>query len=399
MNAKHKKRPLPYIVIPCVMLLGFVAALFFFVFPTEQDDIDFQSAFFYSQTSVIIPYKSGLYYGNSTGFLRFYDYESGQDVLVCSKSNCKHERWTEDTPYERRCDAYLNTGSMGFIQKDRMYIIGMTSNINEMSITQSNIDRTEQIHLADFSSFIIDTFVVKGNILFLPAVVAVPELDDNGMPIGIDKGSAVLYAVDLNSGTVRELTDPQQNYNAMYRIVGVRDHIIYLLHGYFEEKFDGTNYNEAKFQSKMCSYNTETGEYNILPVDTGGSIVERLLNDSFISWKYEDSIEDLEIYEIDLFTNESVLIGTAQRFPRYIDNNIVFRGQAGYIIYNTLSGERQIIDDLAFDSFYILQDAGIYVFGSRSVPDNSPDEVVLIMKADFYNVIPNFIQLKYAYTS
>lgn len=339
--------------------------------------------------------ENGLYYSNTSGFLRFYDFASGEDVLVCNKPNCKHQIWYDTTPEERRCNAYP-AGITGFIANDQLYIMEKDENLTHMILIRSALDRSGQVQVAEIESDIMLSMVVKDNMLYLPCIKMVTEIGEDGMPIGTGENDTWMYTINLESGEMTEAIPTRRNYVAELRAIGVEGDIIYLSYGYSEQKNESNSFDPTHYHSELYIYNMETGEYQEWPVELDDTMIfDRVIGQKLIACKYIDKDETRQVYEIDLETGETKEIGVSQGTLDYLDGDLFLATEDGYDRYDMETGEKEKMEMSSLSGFYIFLDAGNYIYGSKSNAEKEFSDLVLISKEDFYHNNPNYIYLKY----
>ena len=104
----------------------------------------------YFELNQIFGTEDGCYYIDENSFLQYADFHKKKTALVCSRANCRHEKWTDDTPDEERCQAYIpGLNATGFVAQEKLYLF--EPNMEEAFQSRlicSNLDRSNQKEVA-----------------------------------------------------------------------------------------------------------------------------------------------------------------------------------------------------------------------------------------------------------
>lgn len=352
---------------------------------------------YYDQSAeLVFSEPNGLYYLNSTGFLRFYDYSAGEDVVVCNKPNCKHETWNSKTPEEQRCNAYLDWSGfsrLGFVQNGKLYLLAGDNETGKLRVIRSDPDRSNQTVIAELETTDASSFAVNDNTLYLANSSYLLGKDEQGMPTYDGEIYTWLYAVDLDSGRVSELTERQMGYSAELRMLGAQGDTLYLAYSCFDEKYEGGDFEAAGHRTRLYSYDTVSGEYSELPIQTDAALsYDRIVSGKVISYTGQG---ECAITATDLKTGETEPVATAQDKPLYLDGKLVYHTQEGYFSYDAAKGKAEAIDPGVVSDTFLSLDAGPYFYGSRRNDEGNPPDVVLVLKEDFYSGKQDYIVLDF----
>lgn len=393
------KKSAGFLCIAVIIVIGVTISIFYNI-SNSQDSYnvdDNQITCYYNSFSVQFATEDGFYYSSGSNFLHFYDFESQQDTIVCSKINCKHQEWNDDTPDEQRCDAYFPSVSVGFTANDKLYIISSSTDTipGTFAITSSDLDRSNQTETAKFESDLISTMAVSDDLLYVTGSIYVYEKDENGSDVPSGKTKPSFSTVDLNNGKAVEIFQSKSGYGADLSIIGANGDTVFLSYSYFEEQYDGTNYDEAKYHSKIYTYDTQNQVIDELSVDEDARLIfNHVYGNKIIGYSFNSDDTQNEIVLYDTETEKSETVGYSQTTPQYIDEYIIYQESDEYYMYNIEKGTSDSMDNYFISGFYIQEDTGEYIFASVATTEQQ-DDVVLITKKDFYKNNPNYIYLNF----
>lgn len=384
------------IILPVVIVLAALLAAAVIIIVIIKPDSGAQSTSsdstqYYRQMDVYFTSDDGIYYTSSDAFLNFYDFYSEEAVIVCNKPNCTHQTWDEDTPEEERCHAYVEAAISGFVFDGQLYLLISDTKENTVDIVRSNLDRSEQTALTELDVQYIQTMVISAGRLYTANAAFVYEEDDDGLPVMTGETYNWLYMVDLQTGKTEEATERLLDYNAELDIIGVDGSMIYCVYDYFENKFDGTNFEEAAHGISLFSYNMETGDEEEILADAGNDIYFVHIYDNRLIGYSPGPV--YEIVTFDLESGEMTNVAESGEAPKYFDENVIFKGEDGYCRYRIDTGSTEMINETVISEFYIYQNAGRYLYGSKTDPETGVGEQVLILKEDVLNGAQSYIYL------
>lgn len=337
---------------------------------------------------------SGIYHTNSSNFLYFYDYESKQDVLVCSKQNCTHDVWDENTPDEQKCNGYLGNGlCAGFVTNNTLYILLVDPSENQSLLYSSQLDRSQQKLLCKIpSGTTVPTFVVQDNILYLG--ISQAQMNDSNSPnAGTSSAKTDIWFTSINLGTgkCKDLTEVETYYNADLHIIGSGEHTIYLEQTCFEKEFTGTNYADAKIHTQFFSYDTQTASYQEIAHLPEAISSAYVFKDKLLYAKNDlQNTNNYTVYQISVKNVSETEISASSICPVCIGQNIILNTEKGYVRYDINSQRMQPITGSILKNFRCFQELGAYYYGVPLSDNASP---CLILKEDLYNGTERFVKL------
>lgn len=338
--------------------------------------------------------ESGIYHANSSNFLYFYDYKSKKDVLVCSKQNCTHEAWDENTPDEQKCNGYLGSGlCAGFVTNNTLYILTVDPLENESRLYSSQLDRSQQKLLCKMpSGTTVPSFVVQDNVLYLG--ISQAQMNDSDSPdagTNSAKTDTWFTSIHLTTGKRKDLTETETYYNADFHVIGSGEHTIYLERTYFEKEFTGTNYADAKIHTQFFSYDTQTASYQeIIHLSEAVSSAYAFQDKLLYAKNDPQSTSDYTVYQIPVKHASEIEIGTSTAPPVSIGQNIILTTEKGYVRYDINSQRTQPITGNILKNFRCFQELGAYYYG---VPLSDNAAPCLILKENLYNGTEQFVKL------
>lgn len=204
--------------------------------------------------------SEGFYYINQERFLQFFDYKAEQNTVVCNKPNCEHNAWSEETPSEQRCNAFIDYGQSLFVYNAKLYSVETDPKKRTLRIIKSDLDRSSQSILAELNSEYIGSYLIKEGKLYFSTLSSELEKDEGGMPVQTGISFVTMCSLDMNTGKIEELYTMDQHYNAQLSILGIFKNQIYCFYSYFDKKFTGFNYEEAKKRLSWHVYDIAAGK-------------------------------------------------------------------------------------------------------------------------------------------
>lgn len=341
----------------------------------EKTEDGFQTYFMYD---ILIDAGEGFYYTDSHGFLYYFDYQSEKNSIVCNKSNCKHEDWSEDTPVEERCLAYVGGMSTGFVSGKKLYIMekgfgdGRTS-FGRIRIVESDLDRTNQREVQTMDCDSIYSYAVRDGILYASVDRNLIRKQDDGSAEVSEMRICSLCSIDLSDGTVETLIEKENN-NSVIRIMGAEEDSLYLNYCYFENPFDGTNFQEAKQHNEYYQYSVETGSLQEILKDMQESqiLTASLVNGKLFACTAPNNLTMTEgetiVYELKRISPDT---GEEAVLARTTDNIRLFRscaiykkdGEKGGFVYDFRQDREMPAPKMKLDDFSTYAMAGDYFYG------------------------------------
>lgn len=378
-----KKKRTILILLLIVIAVGL--CIFFFK-GTDQQKRASENTEYYDETmGLAFSTDSGFYHTDSRNFLYFYDYESKKDVLVCTKSNCMHKTWDEETPDEQKCDGYLGDGlCAGFVWDGMLYILRTVPTEKEATLYVSDLDRSGQKVLCKtYSMNVLTPFIVKNGQLYLGISQAQQEEKADETMQQTYETETWVTAVDLSNGKQNILESKEIGYNASIRLLGSDQDIVYFMRGSFEQEFTGLNFDEAGFQTQFFSYNTTSGECKLLQEKTENVILCQVMGENLIyvngaDWG-ENGFKRYDIYKSVLETGEETLLASAIETPTFVNDTVFFQTSEGYSFYDSATEKIEAIKGNVLKNFRCFCDLGEYYYGVPLTDDAEPS---LIRKTD-----------------
>lgn len=408
---KNKKKNMRPFVLAAVLLVVAVLIGIYALYQKSGQAIGTSAQYYDPMVYMGFASEDGIYHQNSTGFLYFFDYHTGQDVIVCNKPNCTHKIWYEDTPDEQRCNGYLPDalGGTGFVLDDSLYIFNVSLATQTTTIVRSGLDRTGQKEIASFENNVIRPFVVDGQFLYMSGCSILTEKDEDGMESPTGENEMWLFKVNLQTGEITSLTERKKAYSGDLYLVGFYDGKIYYKESCFKTKYDGTNYEEAGHQVDWYFYDIEEGKSeriyeNQLFQDAylyGDKLVS-MSGKNVAAEVYEKGSEErrygqIEITVWDMDNGKSRPIVTADKLLDYIDGKVFYiieDGKSQRYYYYDIEKEKTVEMNREFMQLCHIRGAfGDYLFVIKDNPDTGVGDYFAILKRDFYSERENYIPI------
>lgn len=339
----------------------------------EKPEDGFQSHLMYA---VQIDTGDGFYYVDYRGFLFYFDYGAKKESIVCNKSNCKHEAWSEGMPREERCHAEVGGRSTGFVYEKKLYIMENgfdTTGFQQIRIVESDLDRTNQREVKVLDCDSIYSFAVKDGVLYIVADQAEMIEKEDGSKEGGANRVLSLCAIDLSDGEMRTLAE-MKGLNSALRIMDAEDDSMYFDYSYFEKEFDGTNFQEAKQHTEYYEYSLENGalEKILTGIKESDIISASLVNGNFFAWTVPSSrtMEEGEtiVSELKKISPET---GAEELLAQTTDDIIICgnyavytkEGVEGGFVYDFLQEKELAAPKMELKNFSLICPAGEYLYG------------------------------------
>lgn len=362
--------------------------------------------------------------GNAYINIRYIDYQSRQDIVLCNKPDCKHDN--------ENCTSYVNTRDALVLAGDNklfllcdiytavMFSMGGENSLmeNEPTIYTMNLDGSDRQKAAVLESgteLQSSEYLIKGDKLYLVVSKAMLKEGDSTQMVNV---SQELMELDTQKKSVRTVCDLQNQ-----RIFGVWDQNIIIRKENYEK--DPAEMTDSEYQ---VSWNSMKVNFYTLNLETGAtedafetdyrSTENITVGDGKIYFgKYKDKVlncYDLQTKETSILTEKlpagSVADIVDGRIIYYCTDDAELNAEytESYVI-DTETGEvteHNLFVNKPFIPVRILADAGEYYL---VVSDCLYEEETtwagteqinilkyirtLISKEDFWNCNPNYLSI------
>ena len=263
--------------------------------------------------------------------LCFYDFASGQSVVLCNRPDCQHQPYSWDTNPDPECNAvlpYRDTFTGLGMHNGYVYIFSQSS-INKTTLYRQKPDGDGREILSEFN-WGVDPFndiVFRNNIAYFIGVQLIYDEEGTG---DSDNQKSVVLSVDLQAGTVKELTDVKYDNLSRISALSITDDTLYYSYVYYDEGMDFMDDNAVE------NIPTFINHY-ILEIDIPTETEKQLLdlsehNDTYVGvddkYFYFLSGDKSKIYSVgrDDFS-EKVLFEGKDIIAPYMLNNYLIIGQ------------------------------------------------------------------------
>ena len=171
----------------------------------------------------------GIYYTNSSGFLRYFDKATGLSITLCHKVGCLHEE-EEDREKRGECESIIGHPKIFFFWNGGIYFDVSTSHGQELYRREA--DGTAEQKVAeicadyrgeDLSCNIDDTLFVEGSLYYRATVYK--QETENGATTTLSTENALLH-LDLASGKERELLRMKEEDGSFSMLAGHKDAVL-----------------------------------------------------------------------------------------------------------------------------------------------------------------------------
>ena len=173
--------------------------------------------------------------------LWFYDFESGQRVVLCNKPDCQHRPYSWDKNPDPECNAVLPVAGpfSGFAMHDGFVYMFYHYGLNETVVYRQNPEGDGQKLFAEFGWEIDFTsdIVFKDQMAYF--VGKQLYLDEEGFVDPLKLKSTIL-GLDLQTGKVSELTEVKDDYLHWIIQMQVIDDAVYYNYNYYDDEMELT---------------------------------------------------------------------------------------------------------------------------------------------------------------
>ena len=377
-----RKRKARWIVlIAAILVLSGMAAVL--MKTREKGEESGEASWFNQAMGLAFATEDGFFHTDSRNFLYFYDFQEEQDVIVCNKPDCRHEEIQEDTPEEEKCNAYLSGLTCGFVSGKQLYVIEIDPARQKADIVRSAMDRSGQEKVGTLALHYLDTFVVTDDGLYLAGSQQEMTKDEAEMEIPSGRAKTWLYRVDLKTGEAKKVTKESVDYNAAFQIAGIWEEKIYCRYSYFDQLYDGSNFDEAGAHTSWYAYDIDSGAYKEVIPD-GGPGSGFYIGEGTLLYDQSEADGSYTIWQADLKTKEVTRCAVSETAPLYADGKAFIKKDGRDQYYDPAAGEIKSLNHHLLDRFYFWQDAGAYFYGAVRRDDSLGDTPALIRKDDFY---------------
>ena len=377
-----RKRKIRWLVlIAAILVLSGMAAVL--MKTREKGEESGEASWFNQAMGLAFATEDGFFHTDSRNFLYFYDFQEEQDVIVCNKPDCRHEEIQEDTPEEEKCNAYLSGLTCGFVSGKQLYVIEIDPARQQADIIRSAMDRSGQEKVGTLALHYLDTFVVTDDGLYLAGSQQEMTKDEAEMEIPSGRAKTWLYRVDLKTGEVQKVTKESVDYNAAFQIAGIWEEKIYCRYSYFDQLYDGSNFEEAGAHTSWYAYDIDSGAYEeVIPDGGPGSGFD--IGEGTLLYDQGEADGSYTIWQANLKTKEVTRCAVSETAPLYVDGKAFIQKDGRDQYYDPAAGEIKSLNHHLLDRFYFWQDAGAYFYGAVRREDSLGDTPALIRKDDFY---------------
>lgn len=186
------------------------------------------------------------------GVGHFFDAESGNSSVLCTKPDCKHMK--SYFGYDSTCDAYWGSNVSGsFLYGDKLIYITCSDEDDDSHnvlldkyLMESDIDGKNRRKLADLPNFeIVRDLSVKGNLLAIGYVRQSDPENINDVIVGrLEKDIAGVVLINLDTKEITNICQAEE-YNAMFYGLSVTEDSVYYTLSYSTEKVEFTEQTDS----------------------------------------------------------------------------------------------------------------------------------------------------------
>lgn len=278
-------------------------------------------------------------------YLYFVDKNSGREVLVCNKSNCKHE--------DESCDAFfcaeIYAGTSLWYNENSLYAVAIYE--GNICLEKISLDGSTRERVRDIMKQVAETSVdVEGN---ESTVYRHPEMQ-------LHRGN--LYYSDGypggNSATLWKLSmDGDENAQQLFKVEGenVKIYRIYPFGRYVFFQAGCMGDSEGNLDISLYAYDTESDNLVYL-VKKDAMRVYCVYNNKLY---YEDLQK--KIYQLNMETGEEIIFLDQDKCPEYTEewsfDRFFFQDDKMIMVLNSdeTGNEMQIVVEMD-DSYYVLKE-------------------------------------------
>lgn len=171
----------------------------------------------------------GIYYTNSSGFLRYFDKITGVSLTLCQRAGCLHEQ-EEDREKRGECEAIIGHPDILFFWNDGIYYD--VKSTHGHYLYRREADGTAEQKVAeicadyrgeDLSYVVYDNLFVDGSLYY--EVNVLKKETEGGTSVVQSKENVILH-LDLASGEERELLRMKADEGSLSILAGHKDAVL-----------------------------------------------------------------------------------------------------------------------------------------------------------------------------
>lgn len=258
---------------------------------------------------------AGYYYISNDGYLHFFDYESEENIIVCSRPNC---------PIEEDSECYL-PNYVYFTYNHQFYTIERDPKDDTHSkgiLVKSDLDRGNRKTIGQIPSYrILNYAIYQNKVYFAIDEVVLEYNEESGSNEVAAERECYLYIYDLESETGTKQTFDFYDFNNSLEITCANEEEILLSYHYFENEYDGTNYEEAKNHSEYYLFHVNTEELKKIDIPIGKDCFFRdaMLSNDHKLLVIETKDKTTKIVRYDLEKHQREELYECFKYPAVVD--------------------------------------------------------------------------------
>lgn len=279
--------------------------------------------------------------------LRFYDFESGEKIILCNLPNCPHEPFHHTLNPDPICLAAIPHGDSFLFATiyDNQVFVFSEAKFNEMTVNRIDLDGNsrELFTTIDWAINITNDIVFKDGFAYI--TVQEIKFDESGASIGHQRDHAVI-GLNLETGEVIQYGEVRDDDHANISSFKQMDDRLYYRHEYldWEGEFDYSAEDAAEKREKynrryFYEIDIETNEERVV-MDLREEDRYTFLKHFDQDYLYFLAADKTEVYTLDWELKESEVLFTGEDIDilKSLENGFV------YAQHNIYDGELYYFD-------------------------------------------------------
>ncbi len=302
------------------------------------------------------------------GILCFTEFDSGEQVPLCSRPNCMHDHAASKEERDRCYAIYPGDIVTAFFWKQKIYVFSREG-VNHIVVYQSNPDGTgrTKINETDFDINRYRPFVLNG-VLYIPGNILYYADDGEAE----EETDYFIAAYDLNKNTFSIVTDIHHDLGNNSLTGTYKEKLVYFLN----------EVNDSETQEEWIS----SGAYYLLDPQNGS--VEKLIDQNdgvYYSnsrlWYFIQNGDEYTLHMLDLESNHTQTMGTT-------DSPVAYIIDGKLVLYSDLNDwQKQVVPSDGYQDYLIVLD-------TRGSTDRYSAAEGIIRSQDYLNSEDKIVYMK-----
>lgn len=287
-----------------------------------------------------------LYLGDHN--IRFTDFNSMEDIVLCSKPNCLHERETSENP-EPDCYAVYSGGvvsALGIYEGYLYVILDRLDVANKAVVYRSDLDGSNRIKITEMDSSTRHiNAIFTGGKIYTEGIIY--EMEEDGYT-NTGRSRSYILCIDINERTWSVITPEKEGYSSGILLLGMYENKLYYRHNYMDQRFNIDDPSANIFYDHVYEYDISTGQETLL--EFADQLYDMKVYGSslyYIEIEEHSGLKNIYRFHIDTGEQELLLSSLDIHSFKFLDNKMFYilgEYDGGYVQYTNTRGFYYDID-------------------------------------------------------